>query len=159
MFSQHPTINDDLPNRIISGKVLVKANVTEFTETAAIFEDGTKEENIDFVVFATGYTFAFPFLGNDIRSVNNQIPLYKFVFPPHLEKPTLAIIGLVQPLGAIMPIAELQARWAVRVFKGKLFQAASGCCQKSANPIIPNCKWASGWIGHETSFLMPNLFN
>lgn len=61
-----------------------------------------------------------------MKVVENQISLYKFVFSPHLEKPTLAIIGLVQPLGAIMPIAELQARWATRVFKGKLFQSLSG---------------------------------
>ncbi|XP_060630291.2 flavin-containing monooxygenase 5 [Anolis sagrei] len=117
-WSQHPTINDDLPNCIISGKVLVKPNVSEFTETAAIFEDGSKEEDIDFVVFATGYSFSFPFLGNCVRVVENNIALYKFVFPPHLEKPTLAFIGLVQPLGAIMPISEIQARWATRVFKG-----------------------------------------
>ncbi|KAH0618186.1 hypothetical protein JD844_017185 [Phrynosoma platyrhinos] len=117
-FSQHPTVNDDLPNCIISGKVLIKPNVTEFTETAAIFEDGSKEEDIDFVVFATGYSFSFPFLGNCVKVIENDITLYKYVFPPHLEKPTLAIIGLVQPLGAIMPIAELQARWATRVFKG-----------------------------------------
>ncbi|XP_070602926.1 flavin-containing monooxygenase 5-like isoform X1 [Erythrolamprus reginae] len=116
--SQHPTINDDLPNCIISGKIIIKSNITEFTDTAAIFEDGSKEEDIDYVIFATGYNFSFPFLGNFMRVVENQISLYKFVFPPHLEKPTLAIIGLVQPLGAIMPIAELQARWATRVFKG-----------------------------------------
>ncbi|KAJ7338704.1 hypothetical protein JRQ81_012606 [Phrynocephalus forsythii] len=117
-FSQHPTVNDDLPNCIISGKVLVKPNIREFTETAAIFEDGSKEDDIDVVVFATGYSFSFPFLGDCVKVVDNQIPLYKFVFPPHLEKPTLAIIGLVQPLGAIMPLAEMQARWATRVFKG-----------------------------------------
>ncbi|XP_019357509.1 PREDICTED: dimethylaniline monooxygenase [N-oxide-forming] 5-like isoform X1 [Gavialis gangeticus] len=118
ILSQHPTVNDDLPNRIISGKVLVKPNVSEFTETAAIFEDGTKEDNIDVVVFATGYSFSFPFLESCVKVVDNQISLYKFVFPPHLEKPTLAFIGLVQPLGAIMPISELQCRWATRVFKG-----------------------------------------
>ncbi|XP_048353757.1 flavin-containing monooxygenase 5-like [Sphaerodactylus townsendi] len=117
-FSQHPTVNDELPNRIISGKVLVKPNIKELTESAAIFEDGTKEENIDFIVFATGYSFSFPFLGNTLPVSENEISLYKFVFPPHLEKPTLAIIGLVQPLGAIMPISELQARWVSRVFKG-----------------------------------------
>ncbi|XP_028587996.2 flavin-containing monooxygenase 5-like [Podarcis muralis] len=118
VFSQHPTVNDELPNCIISGKVLVKPNICEFTETAVVFEDGSKEDDIDFVVFATGYSFSFPFLGNSVRVIENQTALYKFVFPPHLEQPTLAIIGLVQPLGAIMPISELQARWAVRVFKG-----------------------------------------
>ncbi|XP_007444528.2 dimethylaniline monooxygenase [N-oxide-forming] 5-like, partial [Python bivittatus] len=118
VYSQHPTINDDLPNSIISGRIVIKSNITEFTDTAAIFEDGSKEEDIDSVLFATGYSFSFPFLGSSMRVIENQISLYKFVFPPHLEKPTLAIIGLVQPLGAIMPIAELQARWATRVFRG-----------------------------------------
>ncbi|XP_042534188.1 flavin-containing monooxygenase 5-like [Dipodomys spectabilis] len=118
-LSQHPTVNDELPNRIISGLVKVKGNVKEFTETAAIFEDGSREEDIDVVIFATGYSFAFPFLKDDsVKVVKNKVSLYKKVFPPHLEKPTLAIIGLIQPLGAIMPIAELQARWATQVFKG-----------------------------------------
>ncbi|KAM6396679.1 flavin-containing monooxygenase 5-like [Pluvialis apricaria] len=117
ILDQHPTVNDDLPNRIISGRVRVKPNVQEFTETSAIFEDGTRED-IDAVVFATGYSFSFPFLEGCVKVVENQIPLYKFMFPPHLEKPTLAFIGLIQPLGAIMPISELQCRWATRVFKG-----------------------------------------
>lgn len=118
-LNQHPTINDDLPNRIISGLVKVKGNVKEFTETAAIFEDGSREDDIDAVIFATGYTFAFPFLEDSIKVVKNKVSLYKRVFPPNLEKPTLAIIGLVQPLGAIMPISELQGRWATQVFKGR----------------------------------------
>ncbi|XP_010621449.1 dimethylaniline monooxygenase [N-oxide-forming] 5 isoform X2 [Fukomys damarensis] len=117
-LSQHPTVNDDLPNRIIAGMVKVKGNVKEFTETAAIFEDGSREDDIDAVIFATGYSFAFPFLEDSVNVVKNKVSLYKKVFPPNLERPTLAIIGLIQPLGAIMPIAELQGRWATQVFKG-----------------------------------------
>ncbi|NXI69150.1 FMO5 monooxygenase, partial [Anseranas semipalmata] len=117
VLDQHPTINDDLPNRIISGRVRVKPNVQEFTETSAVFEDGTRED-IDAVVFATGYSFSFPFLEGYVKVVENQVSLYKFMFPVDLEKPTLAFIGFIQPLGAIMPISELQCRWATRVFKG-----------------------------------------
>ena len=98
----------------------MKPNVKEFTERGVVFEDGSREENVDVVIFATGYSYSFPFIENGvIKTRSNHIPLYKFVFPPHLEKPTLAIIGLLQPLGAIMPVSELQARWATRVFKGK----------------------------------------
>ncbi|KAJ1173081.1 hypothetical protein NDU88_004923 [Pleurodeles waltl] len=118
---QHPTINDDLPNRIISGKILMKPNVKRFTETAAIFEDGTIEEDIDVVIFCTGYSFSFPFIDDSVIQVNsNKTTLYRMVFPPKLEKPTMAFIGLIQPIGAIMPISELQARWATRIFKGLL---------------------------------------
>ncbi|XP_015982199.2 flavin-containing monooxygenase 5 [Rousettus aegyptiacus] len=118
VLNQHPTINDALPNRIISGLVKVKGNVKEFTERAAIFEDGSKEDDIDAVIFATGYTFSFPFLQDLVEVVENKITLYKRVFLPNLEKPTLAIIGLIQPLGAIMPISEIQGRWVTQVFKG-----------------------------------------
>ncbi|XP_061489120.1 flavin-containing monooxygenase 5-like isoform X2 [Rhineura floridana] len=120
-LSRYPIAADDLPNAIIAGRVLMKPNVKEFTERGVIFEDGSREENIDVAIFATGYNYAFPFIEEGvIKTRDNQIPLYKFVFSPHLEKPTLAIIGLLQPLGAIMPISELQARWATRIFKGLL---------------------------------------
>ncbi|MEE6496162.1 hypothetical protein FKM82_002245 [Ascaphus truei] len=118
-LSQHPTINDDLPNRIMSGQVQVKPNVKEFNETEAIFEDGTVENDIHAVIFATGYSFSFPFCEEFVLRVrDNKISLYKYVFPPDLEKPTLAVVGLIQPIGAVMPISELQSRLATRVFKG-----------------------------------------
>ncbi|XP_075038592.1 flavin-containing monooxygenase 5-like [Mixophyes fleayi] len=117
IFSQHPMVNDDLPNRIIAGTVLVKSNVAKFTETDAIFDDETVEKNIDAVIFATGYTFSFPFC-DELKVQYNKISLYKYTFLPELEKQTLAVIGLIQPLGAIMPISELQCRLATRVFNG-----------------------------------------
>ncbi|XP_051731789.1 si:dkey-239i20.2 isoform X21 [Ctenopharyngodon idella] len=119
VFSQHPTVNDDLPNRILSGTVSVKPNVQEFRGSSVVFEDGTVEDDIDLVVFATGYTFSFSFLSSHVIPVSkNKVALYKYMYPPALERPTLAVIGLIQPLGAIMPISEMQARWATRVFKG-----------------------------------------
>ncbi|TWW57657.1 Dimethylaniline monooxygenase [N-oxide-forming] 5 [Takifugu flavidus] len=119
LFSQHPTVNDDLPNRILSGTIQVKPNIRRFQGSSVEFDDGSVVEDVDLVVFATGYTFSFPFLSSHVISVSeNKTSLYKYVFPPELQRPTLAIIGLVQPLGAIMPISEIQARWATRVFKG-----------------------------------------
>ena len=54
------------------------------------------------------------------RRRSAQVDMYKFVFPPTHKHPTLCMIGLVQPIGGIMPLSELQARWAVRVFRGKV---------------------------------------
>ncbi|XP_073499190.1 flavin-containing monooxygenase 5-like isoform X2 [Phyllobates terribilis] len=120
ILSQHPTISDDLPNRIISGKVLMKTNIKRFREKDVEFEDGTVEKDIDVVIFATGYKFYFSFFDESIIKVEkNQTPLYKMVFPPQLEMPTVAFIGYIQPIGAIMPVSEIQARWATRVFKGQ----------------------------------------
>ncbi|XP_004626970.1 dimethylaniline monooxygenase [N-oxide-forming] 4 [Octodon degus] len=112
-------MNDELPTCILCGTVTVKSSVKEFTETSAVFEDGTAEANVDIVIFATGYTFSFPFLEEPLRSLcTKKIFLYKLVFPPTLEKTTLAIIGLISLTGSILAGTELQARWATRVFKG-----------------------------------------
>uniref|UniRef100_A0A4W2GJX4 Flavin-containing monooxygenase n=1 Tax=Bos indicus x Bos taurus TaxID=30522 RepID=A0A4W2GJX4_BOBOX len=116
-LSHQASFGDDLPNYIITGRVRMKPNVTKFTETSAIFEDGT-EEDVDVIIFATGYTCSFPFLENNSTVLDIQRSMYKFVFPPELEKPTLAFIGILQPVGATIPTSELQSQWAARVFKG-----------------------------------------
>ncbi|GCB85545.1 hypothetical protein scyTo_0026261 [Scyliorhinus torazame] len=112
-------VSDELPTRIISGTILMKPNVKCFSETSAVFADGTVEE-VDWVVFATGYTVEYPFLKEegivDVKA--SHVSLYKLMIPPQLEHSTIAVIGLIDPLMAIMPIAEIQCRWAVRVFKG-----------------------------------------
>ncbi|KAI5946161.1 Dimethylaniline monooxygenase [N-oxide-forming] 3 [Manis javanica] len=116
---KEPVFNDELPSRILCGAVSVRPNVREFTETAAVFEDSTVFEGVDAVIFATGYDFAYPFLDDSIiKSGNNEVTLFKGVFPPNMEKPTLAVIGFVQSLGAAIPTADLQARWAAKVIKG-----------------------------------------
>ncbi|XP_006872707.1 PREDICTED: dimethylaniline monooxygenase [N-oxide-forming] 4 [Chrysochloris asiatica] len=112
-------VNDELPTCILCGMVTMKTSVKEFTETSALFEDGTIEKNIDVVIFTTGYTFSFPFLEEPLKSLcSKKIFLYKQVFPSNLEKATLAIIGLISLKGSILSGTELQARWATRVFKG-----------------------------------------
>jgi len=75
---------------------------------------------VDIIVFATGYNYDFPFLpSNVLYRTGHRVGLYKHVFPPTLEHPTLAVVGFIHALGAIMPQAEMQARWVARVFKGK----------------------------------------
>ncbi|XP_029790872.1 dimethylaniline monooxygenase [N-oxide-forming] 4 [Suricata suricatta] len=112
-------VNDELPTCILCGTVTMKTSVKKFTESSALFEDGTVEENIDVVIFTTGYTFSFPFLEEPLRSLcTKKIFLYKQVFPSNLERATLAIIGLISLKGSILSGTELQARWATRVFKG-----------------------------------------
>lgn len=121
-FSQHPTLNDHLPEKILNGTVIVKRDVVRFVENGIIFEgDECNVTEIDFVVLATGYNIVFPFLKEEILKVtNNKVNLYKHVFPPDLEHPSLAIIGLIQPHASIFPIAESQSRWFAQLMNGKV---------------------------------------
>ena len=118
ILAQHPMVNDELPNRLASGTLKLKPNIKHFTENGVAFEDGTTENDIDVVMFATGYVFGFPFLDESvIKVVQNKVELYKYIFPPNLKRQTLCIIGCVQALGALMPVSEMQSRLATRVFK------------------------------------------
>jgi hypothetical protein len=45
------------------------------------------------------------------------MPLYEYTVDT--QNPGLYHIGLIQPLGAVMPLAELQAVWIANIISGK----------------------------------------
>ncbi|KAF7555917.1 hypothetical protein G7Z17_g1794 [Cylindrodendrum hubeiense] len=79
------------------------------------FSDDTFVDDVDVVVFATGYEFSFPFLPN-VKPVNGRIPgLYQHVFTA--SDPSLAFLGMVTG-GFGLRIFEWQAVTAARVLAG-----------------------------------------
>jgi cation diffusion facilitator CzcD-associated flavoprotein CzcO len=113
----HPTVSSEILNRIGHGDVKVKPNIERLEGGNVRFTDGSVEK-VDRIVWCTGYKITFPFLDEElVSSQDNQVRLYKRVIQPDL--PGLAFIGLVQPLGAIMPIAEQQSEWVADLIEGK----------------------------------------
>lgn len=99
----------------------MKPNVREIRGSTVVFDNEAVEEGIDALVFCTGYKASFPFLlPSKYSDPVGKVGLYKKVFPLSLEHPTLAFIGLINATGPLMPIMEMQARWAARVFAGIL---------------------------------------
>ncbi|NXY73227.1 FMO1 monooxygenase, partial [Glareola pratincola] len=132
---REPVLNDDLPSYILTGRITIKPGVKEFKDNSVVFHNCPEEEPIDIVVFCTGYDVSFPFLEEAVVKVENKhASLYKYVFPTHLQRPTLAVLGLIKPLGAIMPVTEMQARWVTRVFKGRRANVSS----PTPSPPHPN---------------------
>ncbi|KAJ3599799.1 hypothetical protein NHX12_033753 [Muraenolepis orangiensis] len=87
-------INDDLPGRILQGALVMKTHLCGFTGSGLVFEDGTVEDDIDAVIFCTGYRASFPFLPESLSDgPGGELTLYERVFPPSLERPTLAFMG------------------------------------------------------------------
>ncbi|XP_069823699.1 dimethylaniline monooxygenase [N-oxide-forming] 2-like [Dendropsophus ebraccatus] len=116
---KEPLVNEELPSRIMSGSIIMKPHVTRFTETSAHFEDGSVVDNLDVLILATGYDYSFPFLDESIvKKDENKGSFYKKIIPLGMEKPTMAFIAFILPVGPTMVVAELQSRWAARVFKG-----------------------------------------
>jgi dimethylaniline monooxygenase (N-oxide forming) len=112
----HPTVSADLLDRIGHGRVTPKPNIERIDGSTVHFVDGTNE-HIDTIVWCTGYRITFPFLDDSlIGTAGNQVSLYRRVVHP--DRPGLYFIGLIQPLGAIMPIAERQAEWIADLLQG-----------------------------------------
>jgi dimethylaniline monooxygenase (N-oxide forming) len=112
----HPTVSADLLDRIGHGRIAVKPNIERIDGSRVHFVDGTSE-TIDTIVWCTGYRITFPFLDDSvIGTAGNQVSLFRRVVHP--ERAGLYFIGLVQPLGAIMPIAERQAEWVADLLEG-----------------------------------------
>ena len=105
----HPTVSQELLNRLGHGDITVRPNIDRFEGAKVFFTDGSAAE-YDVVVYCTGYKVSFPFLPPDVVSAeDNHVDLYRRVVHP--DHPGLYFIGLIQPLGAIMPLAEAQAEW------------------------------------------------
>jgi hypothetical protein len=114
----HPTISSDLLSRIGHGRITPKPNIEGLEAHDVRFADGSVEQ-VDTIVYCTGYKITFPFLSPELLdTAANRVRLYRRVVHP--ERSGLYFIGLVQPLGAIMPIAERQSEWIADVIEGKV---------------------------------------
>jgi cation diffusion facilitator CzcD-associated flavoprotein CzcO len=113
----HPTVSDDLLTRLGHGDITVKPNIDRFEGSKVFFADGTAVE-VDTVIYCTGYKISFPFLSEKvIRADDNHVDLYRRVVDP--DHPGLYFIGLVQPLGSVMPLAEVQSEWVADLLEGR----------------------------------------
>lgn len=100
-FRRQGTINDELPSRILTGTVVVKPAIKEFTENGIIWADGSRTEPVDNIILATGYRVKFDMIeqGKLIPTEGNFARLYKYIYPfgdMFLKHNTLGIIGLIQ---------------------------------------------------------------
>jgi len=118
LLEAHPTVSSDLLPRLGHGDIKVKPNIDRYPGGRTVrFVDGSEEE-IDLVVYCTGYKITFPFFDEQLVSAgDNRLPLYRRV--ASIEHPGLYFVGLIQPLGAIMPIAEAQSEWVADLLGGR----------------------------------------
>lgn len=115
ILSQHPTVNQDILRLVKDGHVAVRRGLSRTTEHEAVFVDGMTTK-CDVIIFATGYTISFPFLEGVVDVVDNRVELYRRVVS--VDHPGLFFVGLIQPVGALPPLAEQQAKWISRLLDG-----------------------------------------
>ncbi len=113
----HPTVSGRILDRIAHGTITPKPNIASLEGDRVRFTDGS-EVHADVVVYCTGYKITFPFFDETfIAAPDNHIELFRRVFHPDVHG--LYFIGLLQPLGAIMPLAEAQSAWVGDHLRGE----------------------------------------
>lgn len=127
--SKPPLLISQRSESILAFAAGYKVNVPEIVEflpdfqgTRAVrFADGRVEENVDAILFATGYLYSFPFLSSlesKLISTGERVQhLYKHLF--YIDDPTIAFIGLPSK---IIPFRtnEGQAAVVARVWADRL---------------------------------------
>ena len=132
VLQAHPTISDTILSRLAHGAIAAKPTIERFEGSTVVFADGSREE-VDVVVYCTGYRISFPFFDAETAGLltggdgepgepgepglTNEVALYQRVFP--VADASLAVVGLVQPLGAIMPLAEAQGQLVAAWLRGR----------------------------------------
>lgn len=119
IWREHATLSQELLPYLGHGWIRMKPNVARLDGEAVRFTDGTSEA-VDAIIYATGYRTSFPFLEPSVFTVEEGRPpaLYRRILA--VERPGLFFAGLVQPVGATIPLVEIQARWIAGVLSGRI---------------------------------------
>jgi dimethylaniline monooxygenase (N-oxide forming) len=113
----HPVQSERIRERLGAGAVTARPGIERLDGDRVVFVDGSSAP-ADLVVWATGYRVSFPFLAPELVSAHdNELPLWKRTVHPDL--PGLYFLGLVQAIGAVMPIAEAQSAWIAETLAGR----------------------------------------
>ena len=124
---------------IAEGRIASKPWISSIAGRCITFEDGTQED-VDALLFATGFRLNLPFLSPDIRSEigveGPALRLYRHTFAPGL--PGLAFLGVFHQAGPLFPPLELQARWIVYAWAGLCARPDSSVMEEEIAGEIPN---------------------
>lgn len=113
----HPVQSERIRERLEAGAVSARPAIERLESDRVVFVDGTSAP-ADLIVWATGYHVSFPFLAPELLAArDNDLPLWKRSVHPDL--PGLFFVGLLQPIGAVMPLAEAQAIWIAETLAGR----------------------------------------
>lgn len=113
----HPVQSQTIRGRLEDGAITVKPAIDHLAGDQVVFVDGTSTP-ADLIVWATGYRVTFPFFEESFLSAEaNDLPLWqRAVHPDH---DGLFFIGLLQPVGAVMPLAEAQSKLVSELLAGE----------------------------------------
>jgi len=106
VLESHPIVNSQLLHYLAHGDITAKPDVAELRGGKVRFTDGSEEE-IDLIVYATGYRASIPLLPESLLPDGTGVaPFFLNIFH---ERPGLYAVGLFETDGAAYPIVSKQA--------------------------------------------------
>jgi cation diffusion facilitator CzcD-associated flavoprotein CzcO len=114
----HPSVSGEFLTRAGCGDISFKPAIKSLEGKRIRFEDDSVED-VDVVVFATGYDMRFPFFDDPdlVPDAEHRLPLYKRMMKP--DVPNLFYMALAQPLPTLVNFAEQQAKLAAAYLAGR----------------------------------------
>ena len=118
LFEAHPTACNTYIDHLIHGRTIVKPGIERLDGKRVIFTDGSEEE-VDFLIWATGYRPSFPFIDTSyILDEQGKSKLFIHTFSRELDD--LFVVGLFEPAeGGVWQIADYQARLIAAFIKAE----------------------------------------
>ncbi|WP_261675745.1 SDR family NAD(P)-dependent oxidoreductase [Streptomyces lusitanus] len=117
VLQDHPTLSDTVPALVRAGRIGVRAGIERFEGRRVRFTDG-REDEVDHVLWCTGYRATVPFLDPALVPDPARLPLYRHVLP--LDDDALSFVGLMQSTGSALPVVEAQSRLLAAYVTGRL---------------------------------------
>ncbi len=112
----HPSVSGEFLTRVGCGDIIPKPGIERLDGDEVVFTDGSREQ-VDAIVWATGYNVTFPFLNVPaLTPQDNTFPLFKRMVKPGYE--TLFFLGLAQPLPTLVNFAEQQSKLVAAAIEG-----------------------------------------
>jgi cation diffusion facilitator CzcD-associated flavoprotein CzcO len=111
ILRSHPIMNTQVLHHLGHGDLEFRPDVRALRPGSVVFSDG-REDEVDLIVWATGYRRHFPFLGPDASPGPGGEDLFLHVL--HRRHPTLAFLGLFETDGAAYELFGLQAELVAR---------------------------------------------
>ena len=113
----HPSVSGEYLTRLGCGDITIKGAIERLEGDGVVFRDGSRED-IDAIIWATGYRISFPFFDDaDLTPNDNAFPLFKRMVRTGYEN--LFFMGLAQPLPTLVNFAEQQTKLAAAYLTGQ----------------------------------------
>jgi cation diffusion facilitator CzcD-associated flavoprotein CzcO len=125
LFESHPILNSQLHHHVGHGRLELRPDIERLVGNRVRFVDG-REDEIDLIIYATGYRVTFPFIDSLHLNWHDGAPrLFLNVFHP--QRDDLFCIGLIQPDSGQFGLVDYQAQLVasyVKALSGKPRRAA-----------------------------------